>query len=286
MKVRFASAERSDRIRVGMSSAKKTVYVDVDRAQARDFGLSDELAPGEGSWHAHRRHQLLYAVSGSLWFVTEGTQWFLPPLRAAWIPANTRHRVRVLRPTALRTVYLSGPFPDRLRQTVRVFSVPPLARELILEATRFGPALDPMPELARASFGLLRVMLAEWSFDQPLEGLPVARSPELARAMEWALANLHKPVAIDDAAQVAGISVRTLARRFMQETGTSWRTFVHHARMLRAIEMLADPHARIAQTAYAVGYESLSAFNRAFVAFAGEAPRVYRAKLTPSSRAS
>ena len=41
-------------------------HTDVDVVPLAAFGLADELEPGLSPPHAHRKHQLLYAESGSL----------------------------------------------------------------------------------------------------------------------------------------------------------------------------------------------------------------------------
>ena len=43
-------------------------------------------------WHAHSRHQLMYAFSGTLRLEAENGLYLLPPQRAAWIPAGVKHR--------------------------------------------------------------------------------------------------------------------------------------------------------------------------------------------------
>jgi AraC-like DNA-binding protein len=55
-----------------------------------------------------------------------------------------------------------------------------------------------------------------------------------------------------------------------------WRTYLLHARMLRAMALLAPPGQSVQQTATAVGFDSLSAFTRAFAQFCGETPSTYR----------
>jgi AraC-like DNA-binding protein len=59
----------------------------------------------------------------------------------------------------------------------------------------------------------------------------------------------------------------------------SWRTYLLHARMLRAMALLAAPGQSVQQAATAVGFESLSAFTRAFTQFCGETPSTYRKRL-------
>ena len=62
--------------------------------------------------------------------------------------------------------------------------------------------------------------------------------------------------------------------------GMSWRTYLLHARMLQAMAQLAAPDQGVQQTASAVGFDSLSAFTRAFTRFAGEAPSGYHRRIT------
>jgi AraC-like DNA-binding protein len=93
--------------------------------------------------------------------------------------------------------------------------------------------------------------------------------------MRYASDNLNNEPTIEDAARNAGLSPRTLARRFREECGTTWREFLHDIRMFRAMELLADPSRSVTDTAHAVGFASLGAFTRAFVDYTGERPRDY-----------
>jgi AraC-like DNA-binding protein len=52
-----------------------------------------------------------------------------------------------------------------------------------------------------------------------------------------------------------------------------------HARMLRAMALLAAPGQSVQVTSTAVGFDSLSAFTRAFTQFCGETPTTYRKRV-------
>lgn len=259
----------------------RPVIVDVDHSPAPAFGLAEDLTPFRSEWHSHAKHQILYALSGALHLEVASGAWLLPPRRAALLVAGTRHLVRSERPVALRTVYLAEDLLPRPAWDCRVFSVSPLAREMLLYAMRWShesPADDP---LARPFFLALAALAAEWAEKDAYPfRLPAARSDELRRATEHALGRLGDPLAIEDLARAAGVSTRTLARRFADEMQSSFRGWLHTARMLRAMDLLAAPEARVTEVALEVGFESLSAFSASFSTFVGENPRDYRRRFS------
>ena len=87
---------------------------------------------------------------------------------------------------------------------------------------------------------------------------------------------------VQTVSRAVAVSERTLRRQFQASIGLPWRTYLLHARMLRAMALLAAPGQSVADTAIAVGFDSLSAFTRAFAQFAGETPSSYRKRVTES----
>ena len=286
-------AHEHDASTSGRRRQEGDALVDVDAAPAPSFGLADELGAHDTGWHGHDRHQLLYAVSGSLHLQVEHAQWLLPPQRAAFIPAGIAHRVRCLARVALRTIYLApearpavhaGERGDLSDQDCCVLSVTPLAREMILHAMRWGPRWTeqaPASEaaIARSYFATLGLLAGEWIRADAALRLPRPRSPDLACACDYVLANLED-ASMERAARAAGVSERTLARRFQRETQMSWRAFLRTARILRAMELLAQPGTNVTETALGVGFENLGAFSKSFREMTGEAPTVYQRRVT------
>jgi len=164
--------------------------------------------------------------------------------------------------------------------SVRVFAVRPLAREVILEAMRWGPGRRrATADATRDAFSrAFAALAAEWMADERPYHLPEAKSGRLARAMDWTTANLADAT-VEGAAAAAHVSVRTLSRRFEKEAGMPFRTYLQSARMLRAMELLAAPRASISATAFAVGFQSLGAFTTAFHERCAETPSEYRARV-------
>lgn len=271
--------------------------VDVDRARAASFVLDDELAPFASEWHRHKRHQVLYSRRGALRLQVGGVQWLVPPQRAAWLAAGTPHRVWSTTPVSLRTAYLAGPLGRGLAGC-RVFELPAVGRELLEYGARWGPDGAPKDRQAAAYFGVLAELCREWAAEPSRLSLPAARTAPIERAMQLTLAAIERDgggrgagarrggrdadgddddaaASLAEVARRCGMSTRTLQRQFAAETGSSWRTFLMQARMLRALELLAVPGARVTDVATRLGFSSFGAFTRAFSRLAGETPRDY-----------
>jgi AraC-like DNA-binding protein len=80
---------------------------------------------------------------------------------------------------------------------------------------------------------------------------------------------------IELAAEISGMSVRTLQRNLAQSQ-ISYSKLVELARFEAAIELLGKPGSKIIDVAFAVGYQDPSHFSRAFRRFSGTSPREYR----------
>lgn len=255
--------------------------IDVDQAVAPAFGLADDLAPFQSEWHAHTRHQILYSVRGALQLQVEDGSWLLPPHRAAFLRGNTAHRVVAERPIALRTVYVAPTLLPPPAWDCRVFTVTPLLRELLLYATRFGhdsPANDPLLLLY---FRTLSLLTLEWAERGRLPyRLPAPQSEPLQRATLHIRRHLGSPLSVSDIARRAAMSERTLRRHFLAELGMTPHAYLHSARMLAALDQLADTEVPITTVALEVGFQTPSAFSHAFLDFTGETPRDYRRRVT------
>lgn len=108
--------------------------------------------------------------------------------------------------------------------------------------------------------------------------LPTSDDPIVAAAMAYTKEHLSS-VTAQEVSWAVAVSERTLRRKFEAVAGISWRTYLQHARMLRAMALLAPPDQTVQQTCSAVGFDSLSSFTRAFTEFCGETPTTYRRRV-------
>ncbi len=80
---------------------------------------------------------------------------------------------------------------------------------------------------------------------------------------------------LDQAAAHFCVSPRTL-RRELQKAGTTWQTQVDRIRESIAVEYLTTTRKPLSEIAFALGYDDLSNFRRAFRRWTGRAPGDYR----------
>jgi AraC-like DNA-binding protein len=225
------------------------------------------------------QHYLLYVSQGSIQLEIENVTWTLPPQRAAWIAAGTEMSVISPTPFTTASVLFSADHFKAPEFACRVFPMSLLAKEMVGHAMRWGPDRDPNDQSADAFFSAIADVCAELYLHSDEFWLPRPQSPGLARVVAAVLGRLDQPMTLAEAAEIAAVSERTLARRFLEETSMNWSQFMLRARMIRAMELLVIPNSKVHLVALAVGFESQSAFISAFKKFAGESPSRFRERL-------
>lgn len=230
-------------------------------------------------WHTHDLHQIEYAAHGVVEVETETGHYLLPPQRAIWLPAGLRHRT-VLKDVRTVSVFFDPvPMPDG-GDVARVLAVPPVFREMVLYGSRWQIDRTQTDPLADAFFDLLARLVPQWWEGEPVFVLPISQEKDIAAVMAYTSAHLAT-VTVAGVSRAVGMSERTLRRRFLADTGMTWRQYLLHSRLLRAMAKLTEPEANVLDVAIAVGFESASAFTRAFTQYAGQTPSSYRRRALP-----
>lgn len=109
--------------------------------------------------------------------------------------------------------------------------------------------------------------------DQP----PVPRGAELEPLLAWLEDNAGANLTLADIATRAGMSTRTLNRRFREQTGTTPLQWLHRARVRRAQYLLEHTTHPVDRIAGEVGFGSPTAFRERFRRVVGTSPHAYRA---------
>ncbi|MFF3348032.1 GlxA family transcriptional regulator [Streptomyces sp. NPDC002779] len=110
--------------------------------------------------------------------------------------------------------------------------------------------------------------------------LPPERGTACADTRAWAMRNLDKPLTLTDLARHAGVSVRTLSRRFHAESGVSPLQWLLHQRVERARELLETTTLAMDQVARACGLGTADSLRAHLVRRTGLTPSAYRAQFS------
>ena len=102
------------------------------------------------------------------------------------------------------------------------------------------------------------------------------RDPDVGATLRLIHGRYAEPWTLERLAREVALSRSTLAERFTSYVGVPPMTYLAHWRLQVAARLLSNGSATVAQAAGMVGYQSESAFNRAFKRLVGEAPGVWR----------
>lgn len=221
--------------------------------------------------HKHRKAQLLYALRGVMVVGSEQGQWVVPPSRGLWLPAGCQHWIRMVGEVKVRTVFMPALYNAQLPLSCCVLAISALLRELILATLTIPQHYTANSRAAR----LVQVLIDEL---QPAKVLPVHLPfSQHGRVQQICQDIMNHPdlgkTATDWAKQFY-VHPKTIQRQFIQHTGMTLGQWQQQAKLLMAMEMLANGQ-RVLDVALALGYNSPSAFSAMFKRQLGILPGVF-----------
>ncbi|CUI05161.1 AraC family transcriptional regulator [Massilia antarctica] len=226
------------------------------------------------SGHRHARGQLMGSLRGLLSVGVADGQWIVPAIHAVWLPPHHFHAVRSHGPFAGWSAYVAEPACAGLPLRPCTIRTSGLLREAVLRAATW--ALEPLDAQRER---IAQVILDEIRHAPPAPfGLPLPRDPRLQRVARALVDDPADERDLEQWAQWAAVSSRTLTRRFAAETGFGFVAWRQRARLMRALEMLAADKP-VTTVAMDLGYASASAFIKLFTREFGATPAAYRRAL-------
>lgn len=234
--------------------------------------------PSPAAKFSFERDYLLYAIKGAIRIGVADRQWTLPPSYAAWIPANTEIEATITHPMTCCSLLFRPGFVSGMPKETLVFTMTPMARDMIYFSRRWGPDNEEFDTYAETYFRAIAMVCVELASSPSEVWHPRATSKSVRAALAFTEAHLEDNVAFSDVAAAAGTSERTLLRRFGEEVGLTWQQSLRRLRMIRSVELLSNGDDAVIQVAFQVGYASLSAFTKAFRDFTGHTPSEFRAR--------
>src|ERR1041385_2182 len=103
-----------------------------------------------------------------------------------------------------------------------------------------------------------------------------AEPVEIWKARNFIDEHSEEEVSLTKVAKLVNISPNHLSDKFKEVTGVNFVDYIARTRTAKARELLANSNLRISEIAFAVGFQSLSQFNRVFKKLTGKSPSAYR----------
>lgn len=207
--------------------------------------------------HNHSEGQVLFARSGTM-EITAGEDFiFAPASRVVWIPPKVDHSIRFRSKTKMRTAYI---IPSVLIETFKnicVLQASPLFREILLRLTENRVNDQTFKEMLELSLIKEMCLLRNEPFS-----IKIPKDIRAKRIANIFLKDPSKSLNINEWAQIAACSSKTLSRLFIKETGMTFQVWRRHLRLLLSHELLYKEYS-ITEVAHAVGFASSSALAEA-----------------------
>ncbi len=152
----------------------------------------------------------------------------------------------------------------------------PISTTALLLSEQLGstgsPANDMVSGYVLALFSLIAAVLGATQTERQLP----PQTKKLAPAIAYLAQYFAEPFCVDQLAADCGVSTVQFRRLFQQNLGLSPRNYLFKLRIEMAKVMLGDPKNSILDISMAVGFVTLSSFNRQFKRFTATSPSQWR----------
>ena len=101
-------------------------------------------------------------------------------------------------------------------------------------------------------------------------------SPVITRARDYIANHQGEDLSLGQVARAVNTSSFYFCKLFKKATGLNFTEYVTRVRLEKAKNLLLNPHLRVSEIAYEVGFQSLTHFNRVFRKTLGKSPTAYR----------
>ena len=104
----------------------------------------------------------------------------------------------------------------------------------------------------------------------------------LDKVREFVDENLDEQISLADAAKVAGMSPPYFSTFFHDKVGMTFHEWLVHTRIRHAKKLLTEHNYSVTEVCYAVGFNSLWTFERAFKRYCGKTPKRFKNSKQPA----
>ena len=152
------------------------------------------------------------------------------------------------------------------------------AFDLCLHLVRRDLGAEAASEVARAAVMPLERAGGQAQFI--VHAPPASDGISMGPLLAWLDQNVGKELSLSVIARRAGMSTRTLSRRFRQQVGTTPALWVSRARVRRAQRLLETTDLSVERIATGAGFGSSAVLRERFAQVVGTSPQAYRRSFT------
>ncbi|HEY5043023.1 MAG TPA: AraC family transcriptional regulator [Verrucomicrobiae bacterium] len=106
-----------------------------------------------------------------------------------------------------------------------------------------------------------------------------AEPPNITKAKQFIAEHYTEALSLRQVSDAVNTSLFYFCKQFRKATGLSFTEFVSRTRIEKAKNLLLNRNLRVSEIAYAIGFQSLTQFNRVFKKITGQSPTEYRRNL-------
>jgi len=268
-----------------------------------DFRISHVKEPGISlvqmpNFHAHPTYEFFYLINGERIYYINGTEYCVKRGDLLLLDRNVIHktistlvpdyeRILLQIPQSLINSFRYHDFnpEDCFRFTAPVFSLPK-KDQTVIESALFAIFDEAEHKhagyLAAIQTLLIQILIRVHRYAQSADHVVVQSSHvnnKIADIVYYIGQNYMKPLSLNQIAREFHISSAHLARTFKKVTGLTLIEYLNIVRVNEARQMLRRNDQSISEIALALGYGSITHFERVFKKASGYTPSTYR-KLT------
>lgn len=221
--------------------------------------------------HQHQQGQIYLLNAGMIRLKAAHLHFAITPHRVGWLPPMCEHEAVAWGKVSGWSLYLPASLCSRLPRDVCVLETNTLIEALIERVGTYPETL----KFSDRQNKIVDVLLDELCLaksDSLI--LPLPQDPRLLKITQALLADLASIYSQVEWAAFAGLSVRTLSRHFLDETGMSFSRWKTLARVIASLEKLSTGES-VANVAFSLGYENPSTYIAVFKEIMGVTPGAY-----------
>ena len=117
-------------------------------------------------------------------------------------------------------------------------------------------------------------------------GLERAEPAEIWKARKFIHEHADEDLSLTEVGKLVNISANHLSEKFKEVAGINFVHYVARIRVGKACDLLRNSNLRISEIAFAVGFQSLSQFNRVFKKLTRKSPTQFRTAHNSAQRVS